>query len=126
MRSVRLDPFSAKLLAIRTGHSRAPVRDPPLLDENPPTATDATDATDALGLEGESVVTVMAPSLSVHKRAVAPTGCETCQEHAPTSIAELAKELADLRKRVHSLEDRAFREDHPEMYPVSYQSLSHQ
>jgi hypothetical protein len=123
MRSVRLDPFSAKLLAIRTGHSRAPVRDPPLLDENPPTATDATDA---LGLEGESVGTVMEPSLSVHKRAVAPTGCETCQEHAPTSIAELAKEVADLRDRVRSLEDRAFREDHPEMYPVRHQSLSHQ
>ena len=123
MRGVRLDPFSAKLLAIRTGHSKAPVRGPPLLDEKSPTATDATDATDALGLEGSSVGAVMESSLSVHERVVASTGCETCQEHAPTTIAELAKEVADLRERVRVLEVRADRQDHPERHPLTYQSM---
>lgn len=126
MRSVRLDPFSAKLFAIRTGHSKAPVRDPPLLDEEPiesviesPTATDAT-------ARGEAPIgAVMESALSARKRAVAPTGCKTCDEHAPTSIAELAQEIADLKARVVSLEDRADRHDHPGQYPPTYQSCSY-
>lgn len=129
MRSVRLDPFSAKLLAIRTGHGKAPDRGPRLLDEEPSepaveslTVTDAVpesyeppslaytpsrSAPNAPAREEVPIGAVMESVLSVHERAVAPTGCETCDEHAPTSIAELVKEIADLKVRVSSLEDSA-------------------
>tara|TARA_B100000927_G_scaffold268811_1_gene243836 strand:- start:358 stop:732 length:375 start_codon:yes stop_codon:yes gene_type:complete len=123
MRSVRLDPFSAKLLAIRTGHSNASVRGPQLLDEKPPTdtdAADAADAVDALGLEGAPVGSVMEPSLSIHEGVMVSTGCETCQEHRPISIEELAKQVADLQMRIRSLEDSTHRQDHPEKNATSY------
>ena len=122
MRSVRLDPFSAKLLAIRT-NSVCQARPPSVPKETTNASADAGDAPpvpyapsrsapDACSRMEASVSAVSAltesVALSVIDRAVAPTDCHTCGKHdVPEGVytmAELTEELRQLKARVAHLE----------------------
>lgn len=128
MHSMRLDPFSAKLLAIRTRGKSGP---------NHASNDDGEDAIDARvaastasccmdnddseddddygddddgddDYDGGNVATATS-MLPVLDSVVAFTGCDTCDTHAgkglPT-MAELMAEITDLKARVQHLEER--------------------
>ena len=132
MRGAKLDPFSAKLLSIRTNHAKAaPARESRLLDKESgepeavlASTTDATpeayeppplpytpsrSAPDAPARSEAPVGAVTESVLSVLDRAaVAPTDCHTCGQHdAPEgayNLRELTNELQKLKDRVSHLE----------------------
>ena len=129
MHSVRLDPFSAKLLAIRTrvkSDSKPSCYDHPHHGEHTDdmhafvasTAnccvddTDTDDDDDDGGVDGHNDydgghVATATSMLPVLERTVAFTGCDTCDKHAgeglPT-MAELMAEISDLKARMHKIE----------------------
>ena len=131
MHSARLDPFSAKLLAIRTRgksgpkhasggdgedaiNARAAVStasccmDDDSEDDHDDGNDDGNDNDD---YDGGNIATATS-MLPVPDRVVAFTGCDTCDKHAdegfPT-MADLMTEISDLKARVQHLEERAHR-----------------
>ena len=136
MHSVRLDPFSAKLLAIRTRgksgtnhvsdnddeyaiNARAAVStasrsmdndsDDDYDDGNDDDDDDDDDDhDDDDDYDGGNVATATS-MLPVPDRVVAFTGCDTCDKHADKGLptmAELMAEITDLKARVQHLEER--------------------
>ena len=127
MHSVRLDPFSAKLLAIRTrgksgtnhasddddeyainAHAAVSTASCCMDNDSEDDYDDGNDDDDDDDYDGGNVATATS-MLPVPDRVVAFTGCDTCEKHAgeglPT-MAELMAEIADLKARVQHLEER--------------------
>ena len=127
MHSVRLDPFSAKLLAIRTRgksgtnhvsdnddeyaiNARAAVSTASrsMDNDSDDDYDDGNDDDDDDDYDGGNVATATS-MLPVPDRVVAFTGCDTCDKHADKGLptmAELMAEITDLKARVQHLEER--------------------
>lgn len=125
MNSVRLDPFSAKLLAIRARTKSCHAggggngEEEEAIDTGVAVVPTASCCTDSEGESdddsdddadyGDNVATTTS-MLQVPDRVVDFTGCDTCDTHAveglPT-MADLMAEISNLKARVYKLEERA-------------------
>ena len=135
MNSVRLDPFSAKLLAIRARGKSGPNPASRLSEDDGEDAVDTRveastasccvddnddseddsdcdcgDDDDDDHDDGDNVATSASMLPVLDRVVVEATGCDTCGNHAgeglPT-MAQLMAEIRDLKARVQHLEERA-------------------
>ncbi|MBN38168.1 MAG: hypothetical protein CMI29_06825 [Opitutae bacterium] len=116
MNAVRLDPFAARLLAIRLKSSGRSAHSAVLAphDNEPALESTGIDPDDALELEAHTMTLASEATsellLDKTQHAVAPTDCQTCGVHTvaqgETTLQALTNEVVTLKARVQSLEQR--------------------